>query len=294
MRKIPNFFGLNKTPGRVNLLRGIGFAYWAFPSTAGDDQTIANVLSIGRPTRYTGTSELVPSWMVANFPDATVIAFAGTTEAGQWLSYATELGVVACADVGGMAYRPFETWANEIADRLASQVPATGPMAFVGHSLGGVMAHLVAAKIAVRQTRLVSVYTSGCPLLGDDEFTRLARPVAHNVIVASDVIPMLPPAAFSSRLFLPGAQRLLPPMFRPGHDWYMPSASRLRPNASTFVLPGSPLLWARNIPAGLLESHPVGNYFKMGWDLCDYDDRSKLAQWAQVVSQFWGIQIQPA
>lgn len=293
MRKRPNFWSLTNTPGRVNLLHGIGFALWAYGPGVSSDTSIAGLLGIGVPTRYQGVSELVPSWMVMSNAAGTVVAFAGTTNTGQWLSYLSQFGASPCAIVGGQTFTPFETWATEIAGRLAMQIPVDGPLAFCGHSLGGAIAHLVAAKLAIQGFAKPVVYTCGCPRVGSEAFVNAYRPSGQNVVRSSDLVPYLPPSLLSSRRFAGIAGLPLPEMFRPGYDWHLPSRAALSSNPWSWVTATSPLLWASNFPSTITESHVSGEYLRDAWSLLDHEDRSAASAWGVIAASAFGLNVQP-
>lgn len=293
MRTRPSFWTDTHNPGRTNLVNGLGFALWAYGPGQGTDSKIAEQLGIGVPARYVGTSNLVPSWMVASNANGQVVAFQGTTELAQWASYITEFGASPCSLVGGLTFAPFEAWSNEIAGRLRTQVDANARLAFVGHSLGGAMAIVCAAKLAAMGFPRPVVYTSGCPFVGDQDFTAAYQPTAHNLIKVGDIVPALPPSALANPLFCAFGRPILPRMFRPGLEWVMPGFRGNQVNVAAWVLASDPTAWIRRLPTSIAEIHTSGQYLTQAWSLCDHEDKSAAAAWGVIASQFFGLDVQP-
>lgn len=293
MRKRVSFWADTQNPGRINLVNGLGFAFWAYGPGAGTDQKIADQLGIGLPARYVGSNNLVPSWMVTQNANGCIVAFQGTTDLAQWLNYITQAGVTPCSLIGGNTFAPFEAWANEIAGRLVTQLPPNTPLAFCGHSLGGAMAIILAAKIAASGFNRPVVYTSGCPFVGDADFVNAFRPTVHNLIRLSDPVTSLPPSALANPLFCPLGRPLLPSLFRPGFEWVLPGSLSPNFNTAAWVLQADPTAWFRRLPKNIVESHTLGEYLTQAWGLCDHEDKAAVSAWGIIASQFFGLDVQP-
>jgi hypothetical protein len=85
-------------------------------------------------------------------------------------------------------------------DSVWSQIEAelaklTGPVFYTGHSLGGALATLAAARRAPQ-----AAYTFGSPLVGNEAFVASLRNVClYRVVDASDAVTCVPPAALGYR-----------------------------------------------------------------------------------------------
>lgn len=90
------------------------------------------------------------------------------------------------------------------ADELFEILQGTGLLAtprrwwICGHSLGGALAQLVAARLhALPEQRIAAVVSLGQPKVGDAAFAaRLDRLPVHRIVHGCDVVPTLPPTSF--------------------------------------------------------------------------------------------------
>jgi pimeloyl-ACP methyl ester carboxylesterase len=230
--------------------------------------------------------------MVTQNANGCVVAFRGTTELAQWLSYITQAGASPCSVVGGQTFGPFEAWSNEIAGRLRGQLPVDTRLAFCGHSLGGAMALLTAAKIAGMGFQRPVVYTSGCPLVGDADFVEAYLPTAHNTIRVIDPVVSCPPSALANPLFCPFGRPLLPRFFRPGHQWVLPSVTFNWVATATWVIATDASGWVRRLPKEFQERHNDDEYLSQAWAICDHEDREAVSAWGVIAKQYFGLDVQ--
>ncbi len=91
--------------------------------------------------------------------------------------------------------------AEQVLAWLRANAPAAGIIHVTGHSLGGALATLFAARLkadAELGPRLATLHTFGCPRVGDQLFTRaLDRELGEcvvRVVHGADPVPMVPPA----------------------------------------------------------------------------------------------------
>jgi hypothetical protein len=116
------------------------------------------------------------------------LVFRGTDELIDWL---TNLNVHLARWAGpGLVHEgfrdAFDTIWPEIERLLAED---TGPVFYTGHSLGGALATLAAARVAPR-----ALYTYGSPLVGDKTFTAaLSNIQAYRVVNNRDIVTTVPP-----------------------------------------------------------------------------------------------------
>jgi pimeloyl-ACP methyl ester carboxylesterase len=94
---------------------------------------------------------------------------------------------------GGRIHQGFDRALNEIWDELEeylSQLTSAGCALWItGHSLGGALATLAAARIP----RLIGVHTFGAPRVGDKTFAERFDKPLYRWVNNNDVVPHLPP-----------------------------------------------------------------------------------------------------
>jgi len=116
-----------------------------------------------------------------------VVVFRGTTDLRDWLTnlrMAPEPWPQGGAVHGGFARALDEVWPDVVAEVQTLELPV-----FVtGHSLGGALATLAAARHP-----FAAAYTFGAPRVGNAAFYQSLRSPLHRVVHHRDVVPTLPP-----------------------------------------------------------------------------------------------------
>jgi hypothetical protein len=130
----------------------------------------------------------------ARSDDALVVAFRGT-EARERVDWATNLRArLVPFDAGGSVHGGFlraleheETWRQ--LERHIREHQGKRRLVFTGHSLGGALASLAAARHP--NSRLL--YTFGAPKVGDRDFARNTARDHQRIVNGRDLVPRLPP-----------------------------------------------------------------------------------------------------
>src|SRR5258708_4320788 len=77
--------------------------------------------------------------------------------------------------------------------------PPDGQLIFTGHSLGGALAVLAAARAAAARRAISAVYTFGMPRTGNaafaDDYNRRLGDRTYRLVYGSDIVPTVPPSA---------------------------------------------------------------------------------------------------
>lgn len=158
-------------------------------------------------SRFTGRSGAGP-WRaltgfgyIANgegrFAGDVLIATRGTVQTADWLSnldIGVELGPGGCLVHAGF-HKLWKSFRADVTAFLRGRNPSR--IHCVGHSLGGALATLNADSLSSGRVAPVSLYTFGCPRVGDPFFARaltrrLGQDEIHRVAVSSDPVPMIP------------------------------------------------------------------------------------------------------
>jgi triacylglycerol lipase len=138
---------------------------------------------------------------IASRNDLTLISFRGTEATfGQWLR---NLQVLPVLDTWGEVHHGFssaldEVW-GELRASLDSQQAASKRIRITGHSLGGAMAALCAARLEVAgfANQIECIYTFGQPRLAgrgfQSHFDSLFRDRYYRVVNQMDIVPRVPP-----------------------------------------------------------------------------------------------------
>ena len=108
--------------------------------------------------------------IVGNHDSATIITFAGTDPLvlADWITD-FDLNITDAGTANGLAVAAEAVWPKVRA--LLQSAQARAPVVVTGHSLGGALAVLTAARInALAPGRVRAVYTFGMPRAGDPEF----------------------------------------------------------------------------------------------------------------------------
>lgn len=131
-------------------------------------------------------------------PGYAVLAFRGTDSAEDWRAD-SDHALVAAHWCHGRVHRGFAGalaagWPGLLA--LLDLVPEGLPLLVAGHSLGGALAVLAAARLrAEGRPGPVRVATYGQPKVGDARFSRISGPANWvRVALRDDPIPLLPPS----------------------------------------------------------------------------------------------------
>lgn len=140
---------------------------------------------------------------VAAGPAGAVVAFRGT-EPGDLEDLKTDLSfrLAPAAGVAGRVHRGFAAALDSVWDGIAARIAAaSGPVRFTGHSLGGALATLAAARHAGPAT----LVTFGSPRVGDAAFRDGFPHPAFRVVNGNDFvcrIPLFPYRHVGERWFL--------------------------------------------------------------------------------------------
>lgn len=164
--------------------------------------------------------------VVAARPGAVVVAFRGT-EAREGIDWATDLDArpVPFAP-GGRVHAGFLRALDhrDAAARVAGAIAELGrgrEVHFTGHSLGGALASLAAARHGDR----CHLVTFGAPRAGDAAFARALPEDSHRVVNGRDAVPLLPP---------------FPPFADAGRGWRI-EGDEVKPIARRRPIPKNPL-----------------------------------------------------
>jgi triacylglycerol lipase len=145
------------------------------------------------------------SGLTVSHPHFTLLVFTGTNSAADW---GINLSTLPVSDPGGLPGKIHHgflqaldrVWAGQVLPRLA----VATPLWVTGHSLGGALAALAAARCALTGRRPVQgLYTYGQPRAGNDDF-RDALGAAlsgryFRYVNDRDIVPRVPPAALGFR-----------------------------------------------------------------------------------------------
>lgn len=152
--------------------------------------------------KRTGFAAVVPG--SSNRPQETVVAVRGTQGtfaiSPDWQSNAAMAS--SFAPVGGLVHRGFHSVCNTIASGVLEQLSALpseqrNVIHVTGHSLGGAVASLLAARVHKAGLGSVKLYTFGAPRPGMKAFTSglnsaLKAKNIYRVYNMQDIVPMVP------------------------------------------------------------------------------------------------------
>lgn len=157
------------------------------------------------------SASITPGFLIAVRPDLVVIIIAGTSNEEQVLSYVLNV-LTGAVDTG--EFKTNATWFAAAIDVqtavLASGADPNARVQLVGHSYGGAVAAVMAARYRLAaEDRAIDVLSFGAPKPGDLKFRAiLERCRVARLMNAGDPIPGLPPAlkwALPYISVLPGA-----------------------------------------------------------------------------------------
>ncbi|WP_225442681.1 lipase family protein [Paenibacillus lycopersici] len=152
---------------------------------------------------YAGDEELFG--FVLESERGVILAFRGTISPTDWITdMMAQQTAFKPLGKGCMTHRGFtEVYmsARDAIFKLLNQTAKGKPLFVTGHSLGGALATLASADIAVnRPPASLITYTFGAPRVGDPGFARsynAAVPVTYRVQNEFDVVPHLPPLVYT-------------------------------------------------------------------------------------------------
>lgn len=155
-------------------------------------------------------------WCVQD--DVALMVFRGTHNTGQWLRNARFFPV---SHPWGWVHDGFKAGIEDIAGELTAFEAAAANAKHVwisGHSLGGALALMMAARLKIRQGIKASLYTYGQPMVGLEPFAdRFAIELPGNLVRfvnQSDIVPRVPPGfshtGLLKRIVRPGVLQSMP------------------------------------------------------------------------------------
>lgn len=123
----------------------------------------------------------------------TVVAFRGTSRLSD-LQTLLRAGMIESGDIG-FVHAGFSEAIDSIWETLSARVASSPPPhIYTGHSMGGALAVLAAAR-----RRPHSVYSFGAPRPGDQKFGSYVNAIPiHRIVNGRDVVPQLPPSGEST------------------------------------------------------------------------------------------------
>lgn len=192
-----------------------------FDSQWDESAITAKLRTIGfeRPTFARNENRGVYGY-VASSADVNLVHFRGTSD---YLGAITDAGFISKRgngkDITGLItlsedlgfrglvhtgfYDGYLSVKNIIETHLSSQ--SNKPIVFVGHSMGGALATLAAARAATKQQKVQGVYTYGAPRIGNTEFTNYLKSTLGEKVYrftrGLDIVPHMPPVAISAQPF---------------------------------------------------------------------------------------------
>ena len=125
----------------------------------------------------------------------TVVAFRGTEPDRLW-DLLRDLDTLPSPGMGvGRVHRGFAKALDAVGKPFRSAVAeADGRLLFTGHSLGAAIALLAAASVLPERRSQTSVYTVGCPRVGDKDFVASLGWLRHvRCAGACDLVSLVPP-----------------------------------------------------------------------------------------------------
>jgi pimeloyl-ACP methyl ester carboxylesterase len=138
-----------------------------------------------------------PGTIFATSPNQVIVIVSGTSNASQW-ALQIAYGTVAPVDVGG--FKTSAIWnsaAEAILQRMeAAGLPADREIVFVGHSYGGAVAQILAARVHMADPmRRIQLLTFGAPVAGNAELgNHLASVNQVHYVNTGDPVANLPPS----------------------------------------------------------------------------------------------------
>lgn len=143
------------------------------------------------------TTGPIPGTLIATIQGHTIVVISGTTNPLQWAIQGFS-GAVGLIDFG--TYSTLLAWriaSDAISNRVMdATVDSTGPVSLIGHSYGGAVACILAARYRLAQPfRSIQLLTFGCPKPGDSRLAELISTVRQTHFVNDDdPVTYLPPS----------------------------------------------------------------------------------------------------
>lgn len=243
---------------------------------------------------YTSPVPRVPSWILGYDGGGFQLAIAGTNQLRQWLAYVLQFGMSDTTGLSGQTFAPFNDWSNVIADGVANVVPNGTRITITGHSLGGAMAILVAEKLRVRGKRVQLACTFGCPRVGDETFTLAVQTPIYNIRRLADLVPDVPPRAYSTASVFGVSVPVIPTLYRPGFNYVMPADWSLVENAAALVPINNAYGFIDNLSDAIFDRHIMPAYLQQLWSLIDTDARQANRDLYQLLNTGYDLQLEPA
>lgn len=138
---------------------------------------------------------LVLKGQSGRFENETVVVTRGTQTTADWVSNATT--GVSPGPFGLGVHTGFNRIYKSVIEQVLPQVPSRGVVHVVGHSLGGSLANLIAARLSSSGERSLRLYTFGSPRVGLPPFSgllqqRIGSENMYRVYSIADPVPMVP------------------------------------------------------------------------------------------------------
>lgn len=146
------------------------------------------------------TAEPIGDWSgpgtqgyIARDEQQAVLAFRGT-EPNDWADLFNNLALLPATEVGdAKVHEGFQKALYQVWPQVESKLPPNLPLIICGHSLGGALALLAAAKLSARTPR---VFTYGTPRVGNKEWGQRLLAATNNQVVRNvnegDIIASVP------------------------------------------------------------------------------------------------------
>ena len=145
---------------------------------------------------------------VASNDERVLIAFNGSESAQDWFGNAKLIqkeGFTPGTKIHGGFKDSLAVVEQELDVLLESFDANTKEIWLTGHSLGGALAVLLAAKLAAKNIPVSGLYTFGTPRVGDKAFAdtldeKLKDTASYRLVVSGDFVPHIPPPFLSPSL----------------------------------------------------------------------------------------------